>query len=168
MHFLISLVLIFSLPATAQIFRCGNRYQSAPCPGGKEIDVRAPVTGGPPDTEIVYLCKRYSGQKFWAHKPCNKYPRTMLERQVRAPAELSLKERVSFARAEHRTAETLQVPPVHPRSFVERAPARDCDFYRNALDRNASAARAGGSGKYMDRLNDQRRDLMTRKRHAGC
>ena len=168
MRLIISLVLFLSLPATAQVFRCGNRYQSDPCPGGQEVDVRAPVTGGPPDTVTVYLCKRYSGQKFWAHQPCNKYPRTMLERQVLVPAELTHKERVSFARAEHKAAEALQVPPAHPRTVVERSPTRDCDFYRKALDHNASAARAGGSGKYMDRLNDQRRDLMTRKRHAGC
>lgn len=168
MRLLISLVLLFSLPATAQVFRCGNRYQSAPCPGGKEVDVKPPVTGGPPDKETVYLCKRYSGQKFWAHLPCSRYPRTMLERQVLVPAELTHKERVSFARAEHKAAEALQAPPVHPRAVVERYPDRGCDFYRRALDRNASAARAVGSGKYMDRLNDQRRDLMTRKRHAGC
>ena len=168
MRFVISLVLFLSIPATAQVFRCGSKYQSAPCAGGKEVDVRAPVTGGPPDTENVYLCKRYSGQKFWAHQHCNKYPRTMLERQVLVPAELTQKEKVSFARAEHKAAEALQRPPIHPKAVVERSTRHDCDFYRKALDRNASAARAGGSGKYMDHLNDQRRDLMTRKRHAGC
>lgn len=168
MNFFIAFALLFSLPAATQVFRCGNSYQSAPCPSGKEVDTRTPVTAGPPVTVTVYLCKRYSGQKFWTHKPCNQYSRVMLESQVLVPTELTRKEQISFARAEHRKTMAHQMPPVHPKAVAERPAKRDCDFYRKALDHNASAARAGGSGKYMDRLNDKRRDLMSRKRNAGC
>lgn len=92
----------------------------------------------------------------------------MLERRVLVPTELTRKERISFARAAHKKAMAHQMPPVYPKALAERPGTRGCDFYRKALDHNASAARAGGSGKYMDHLNDQRRDLMSRKRNAGC
>lgn len=168
MRFLIPLLLLLTaLPAWTQVYRCGNNYQATPCTGGREVDVRIPVSAGSPTENLVFLCKRYDGQSFWAAMPCHQYQKAMLEREVRVPADLSWKEQVAYARKVRNEAEALQVPP---RVRVTSAPKAvpNCERFQQALERNASAARAGGSARYMDRLNDERRKLFAEKWRAGC
>ncbi len=161
---------LWAAPALfAQVYRCGSTYQSSPCANGREIDVSAPVSAGAPDTDTVFLCKRYDGQRFWVPKPCHAYSRFMLERQVRVPAELLWAERLAYAERERLGAEALQRPPPLPKvAASSRQRSRGCEAYRDALERNASAARVGGSARYMDRLSEERRQIWKRMHKAGC
>lgn len=116
-HLLIALGLLVSTPAFAEVYRCGNKYQSFACSDGQVVDVRSPVSTAPTtptasaDTSVVFLCKRYSGRRFWASRPCDQYERSMLERQVRVPAGLKWKEKLAYATRERHKADALQTPP---------------------------------------------------------
>lgn len=161
--------LVWALPASAQVYRCGNKYQASPCPNGREVNVSNAISGGLPDSEIVYLCKQYNGQLFWIDKPCHHYPKSMLERQVLVPAELTWDEKVAYARKERNAAEALQQPPVRPRVATQaRQQEWSCKAYDDALEQNAAAARAGGPPRHMDWLAAQRRDIWKRQHDAGC
>lgn len=156
------------MSTSAQVYRCGNKYQAAPCANGKEIDVRAPVSSDTPSTEIVYLCKQHNGQLFWIHEPCYRYPKSMLEREVRVPYGMTWDDRVEYARRVKYAADALQIPPAPPVIRQSRQMIPNCDGYRRALENNASAARAGGTARYMDRLAEERRTISRQMHAAGC
>ncbi|WP_028601569.1 hypothetical protein [Ottowia thiooxydans] len=155
-------------PTSAQVFRCGSKYQSSPCANGREVNVSAPLSSDTPSSELVYLCKQHNGQLFWIDKPCYHYQKAMLEREVRVPYGLTWEERVAYAQREKYAADTLQIAPAHPVFRHAGKTAPNCDGYRQALESNASAARAGGTARYMEGLAEQRRAISKQMHAAGC
>ena len=169
MRLLLSFVLLLNtLPVTAQVYRCGNSYQSTPCTGAHQVDVSTAVSAGASAHTAVYLCRRYDGQRFWASMPCHQYRNSLLEREVHVPADLSWKEQLVHAKKTRDEAEALQIPPRTFSTDPSFRKAPSCERFQQALERNASNARAGGSGRYMDRLNEERRHLSVEKWRAGC
>lgn len=131
------------------------------------MDVRTSVSAAAASESKIYLCKRYEGHRFWASTPCHLHPKAMLEREERVPADLTWKQRLAYARKVRAEADALQVPP-RVSTVRPSGKAPSCEHFQQALERNASAARAGGSARYMDRLNDERRVLFAEKWRAGC
>ncbi|MET4578490.1 hypothetical protein [Ottowia thiooxydans] len=113
-----ALLFLASEPAVAQVYRCGSSYQALPCAGGHErvqvikvTQVDSPAQVASTGSSAMYLCKRYSGRRFWTSRPCSQHKAAMLERQVRVPVGLKWKEKLAYAIREHRNAEALQTTP---------------------------------------------------------
>lgn len=166
MRLALTLLLVTSFGAHAQVYRCGNSYSTAPCPGAKTVDVtpQGSVVEGAGPTRKIFLCKSYGGQQFWSRDNCYQRGGSTLVREVSVPRNMSWDDQVTTAQRAHREAESLQRPPAGVQSTSNNTnTAGRCDGIRQALANNQAAARAGGSSHWMDhlaaerhRLNDQR------------
>lgn len=112
---LVALLFLIYEPVMAQIYRCGNNYQSLPCAGTQEgtqvlqeVQVDSPAHIPLAGTAEMFLCKRYSGRRFWTSRPCNQHKQCILERQLTIPLGLTWKEKLAYATRERHKAEALQ------------------------------------------------------------
>lgn len=169
--FILALLSIASFDSAGQVYRCGTTYQSSPCPGGKVVDTTPATSAGSEGSKTtIYFCKGYKGTNFWSSKHCISRGDSTLDREVSVPSHLSWNDKVSYAAGQRSAAEALRKPapaavaaaPVQPdRRFV-------CDGYRQALDHNASASRAGGTARWMEHLAQERRNIVAQQQAAGC
>lgn len=113
MRLVLTLLLVPSFGAHAQVYRCGNNYSTAPCPGAKAIDVtpRGSVVEGAGPARKIFLCKSYSGQQFWSSNNCYHRGGSTLVREVSVPRHMGWDDQVTTAQRAHREAESLKRPP---------------------------------------------------------
>lgn len=116
---LLALLLVLSAPVGAEVYRCGNAYSSTPCAGGKLVNT-SPATsvGSEGATTMIYLCKGYSGQRFWTSKHCAVRGDSTLDREVRVPSDMRWEDKVKYAAGERRAAEALRSQSTRAQAVV--------------------------------------------------
>ena len=178
-RFLAPWLLLWAATAQAQtqssVYRCGKTYQAEPCAGGRAVDTRAALSAGANTrTETIYLCKHYQGHHFWSSQNCYAQGQSTVLRTVEVSRQLAWEEKVRLAEGRHSQAEALQAAPVRSVAAAGGASSGSpsspgaCEGYRNALQQNESAARAGGTAAWMNQLAEGRRQLLAQQAAAGC
>jgi hypothetical protein len=84
--------------ASAQVYRCGNAYSSAPCAGGKAIDTTPPLSarGDLAGKTTIYLCQSYGGGQFWTREHCAQRD-ALVERMETVPSGMPFEQQVEMA-----------------------------------------------------------------------
>lgn len=158
--------------AQAQIYRCGNTYSQQPCEsgkGGRQLEVPTPQSrhsGQSP--RKVYLCQGYGGGQFWSSTACTLRGDSTLLREVIVPQGMSWEDAVNYASGIHNQAERLRSQNTVIQRYQTPDNSSVCESYRQMLQHNASAARAGGTAARMERLAEERRRILAAQSAAGC
>jgi hypothetical protein len=159
--------------ASAQVYRCGNAYSSAPCAGGKAIDTTPPLSarGDLAGKTTIYLCQSYGGGQFWTREHCAQRD-ALVERMETVPSGMPFEQQVEMAQNQRNSAQARSVPP--PPSFqppqayaAQPGLQAQCQALDQRVERLDAQARAGGRPHYMDRIAHERkeaRDLQFRLR----
>lgn len=159
------------------VYRCGNSYGTQACPQGRALQI--PATPAPASIQTVYLCKAWSGGRFWSAQACQAQKATV-ERMVPVPAHLPWENQLALAQAAHTQGQSLartgQRAPQHP-APQRAAPTTQnqtshntaaCLSLRQSLQNLDSAARAGGTAKHMEWLANQRRAILAEMSRIRC
>lgn len=77
----IIVTLCLASAASAQVYRCGNKYSNTSCPGGREVDASPQVSqqGKNAAAITLYLCQSYGGGKFWTREHCVQHNALLIE-----------------------------------------------------------------------------------------
>lgn len=162
-------MLASSFGATAQVYRCGNAYQSSTCAGGRQIETAPLAPAGAATHSTVYLCKTYQGSGFWSSKHCNhRVPPATLERMVSVPADMAWEDKVKLASGQRRAADALRHSPANTSAPLQQSTGTHCQYFTDALHQNESAARAGGTAHWMEHLAQERRNIIAQQQAARC
>ena len=113
----LAIAVVLTTPsASAQVYRCGNVYQEAPCKGGRAVNVSPPVSDPDGPSRVrIYLCKKPSGSLAWINGRCSDRGWT-IERSEIVSARASWDEQVEEARAKRDAAQRLRAEAEAPRS----------------------------------------------------
>ena len=174
-------LILLSLQAGAQVYRCGNEYSATPCKGGREIDVSDPLKD--PDKVQIHLCRSSPQGLIWTSLRCvdansapvrsEWVPRNLdFDDQVKYAA--SKGERDRQARLTYAPAAPVQYSPQPSRAannnnnnsgYNNKMQCQSLDERVNWLD---SLGRAGGGGYTMDWIREERRLARDKQFRLKC
>lgn len=164
--------------AQAQVYRCGNTYSDAPCPGAQALDLRPPVQAqATPGQRPVFLCRR-SSEHFWSSQSCNHHGASTLHRQ-NVPSDWPWEQQWQHAQRTWRQAQQraqeavpaqppalIQAPPAHGPS--PHAPAASCAAADARIRQLDALGRQGGPVSVMERLRRERKALRDWQFRVRC
>jgi hypothetical protein len=134
----------------------------------------------PARADTLYLCKSYSGGRFWSERPCAER-QALIERLVSVPAGMPFDQRVKLGEQARAEGERLTSPPPSPAAAPARGktaappqsgqqpPAKDeCTRLSHRMAQLDAQARQPQSAEKQDKLAMQRRKLREKQVKAGC
>ena len=172
-------LILLSLQAGAQVYRCGNEYSATPCKGGREIDVSDPLRD--PDKILIHLCRSPHQGLIWTSMRCVDAKWAQV-RSEWVPRNLEFDDQVKYvtakgerdrqARLTYAPAAPVQYSPQSSRTanninsgYNNKMQCQSLDERVNWLD---SLGRAGGGGYTMDWIREQRRLARDKQFRLKC
>jgi hypothetical protein len=165
------LLFLIAGSAQAQVYRCGNTYQSAPCTGGKVVDA-SPAVADPAGakTVLVYLCKDNAGGLWWIPNACSGRGWTT-ERFERVPAGIPWEHQLAIAKGQRDAAQRDTAPPVMygnaPPSPYQQKKAR-CAALDEEVKRYDEMGRQGSQRWNLEWVREQRRKARDAQFNLRC
>ena len=163
-------------PATssAEVSRCGNTYSHTACADGQRVELQAPVeVHRASNIGQIFLC-RLGTQQFWSNTSCQSRNASMLYQQA-VPNHWNWEEQVRHAQQGWQAMQSRNTPSVSQRpvpmpsaaSYTKRQNS-SCAALQARVDHINALRRQGGSTAYMERLRQQRKDVIERMSAQGC
>jgi hypothetical protein len=132
----------------------------------------------PARADTVYLCRSYSGGRFWSERPCAER-QALIDRMVSVPAGLPFDQQVKLGEQARADGERLSQPmpsaaAAHPARKTTSPrpgypPAKDeCARLAHRLEQIDTQSRQPQSGDKQDRLTAQKRKVRERQAKLGC
>ncbi|WP_394791508.1 hypothetical protein [Rhodoferax sp.] len=157
--------------ASAQVYRCGNKYSSTPCPGGREVDTSPQVSQQNSNvaTTTLYLCQSYDGGKFWTREHCAQR-NALVDRMESVPAGLPFEQQVELAKGQRDSSQVLTAPPAQATYTDSSQPSKasECTALDARIRYLDQLARAGGTAAYMDWIANERKQARDRQFRLHC
>jgi len=134
------------LASQAQVYRCGNSYSSAPCTGGKTVEVEPAVAAHPSEKDSAAST-------------------TLAPRAQRKSRRQEDKEAREWERTERELDKAQTTPPPQRQN---RPDAAKCAAANQRIKKIDELARRGGSVKQMERLREDRQNTRDWQFRSGC
>lgn len=173
---LLMLGTFWSTASHAQVYRCGNTYSDAPCPGNQiQIIDAQPAVSNPehPDQQPIFLC-RLGQRQFWSAQSCQSQNASLVSSQSVA-RHWSWEQQHQHAQrlwqqAQRSTPHRADIPHhADTSTSAQRQRARpDCAQADRRIRKLDEMGRRGGSSGFMDRIREERKDLRDWQFRAGC